>query len=283
MEPEPDRVGPRDFVAEIVDEVHLQAQQAPNQIKNRNESKQARARGEAYVDRKGNVRRERGLQVGDCSKCRLDCSTISEEIRSGVLGEYLELGDWEKQKQYCCSRIEKRVAGSQTGRRLNTFAYFLRVPADEGDYVRRPNLAVHRPKKDQCSKCIIFSNLPEAEKEQKREEHEWHIRLKDTANKEKAEDKQRCENYPIFHSINFDLQSVLYSPSTEASVMFYKLKLSNYNLTIWRQNDKGGYCYFWPECEGKRGSVEIGTCLLEYLTSSLPESQCSAIRRGEGA
>ena len=93
MEPEPHRVGPRDFVAEIVDEVHLQAQQAPNQIKNRNESKQARARGEAYVDRKGNVRRERGLQVGDCSKCRLDCSTIFlRKFGLGSLGNILSWG-----------------------------------------------------------------------------------------------------------------------------------------------------------------------------------------------
>lgn len=44
-----------------------------------------------------------------------------------------------------------------------------------------------------------------------------------------------------------------------------------YNFTIFDSYKNDWYCYVWDECNGKKGSAEIGTCLLNYL-SQLPES-----------
>lgn len=48
--------------------------------------------------------------------------------------------------------------------------------------------------------------------------------------------------------------------------MFYSRKLCVYNLTIYEGAKRNiGYCYFWNEINGKRGSSEIGTTLFKYI------------------
>ena len=73
-------------------------------------------------------------------------------------------------------------------------------------------------------------------------------------------------------SVTFDLQSVLQIPSFQASLTYYMLKLCVYNLTVYEQrNPSNAHCYTWQETEGKRGAIEIGTCIYEYL-KSLPNT-----------
>lgn len=48
----------------------------------------------------------------------------------------------------------------------------------------------------------------------------------------------------------------------------YRYQLSTYNFTVCDITPKGQgavYCYLWHEAEGKRGAVEIGTRVLNYL------------------
>ena len=73
-------------------------------------------------------------------------------------------------------------------------------------------------------------------------------------------------------SVTFDLQSVLQIPSFQASLTYYMRKLCVYNLTVYEQrNPSNAHCYTWQETEGKRGAIEIGTCIYEYL-KSLPNT-----------
>jgi len=44
-----------------------------------------------------------------------------------------------------------------------------------------------------------------------------------------------------------------------------------YNFTIFDGHNKDGYCFVWDESNGKKGSSEIATCLLKYITQ-LPET-----------
>lgn len=37
-----------------------------------------------------------------------------------------------------------------------------------------------------------------------------------------------------------------------------------YNFTIYENPSASGYCYLWTEVDGRKGSDEIGTCLLKY-------------------
>lgn len=72
------------------------------------------------------------------------------------------------------------------------------------------------------------------------------------------------------HFMNLDcvlqfLQKVLNTPQGEASSFYYKRKFATYNLMIYDIGKKMGYCYVWNESEAKRGSNEIGTCLLKFI------------------
>lgn len=67
---------------------------------------------------------------------------------------------------------------------------------------------------------------------------------------------------------SFDLQSTLQLPSSEVSLMFYSRKLNMFNLTIYESSTPNdAYCYTWTEVNGKRGSSEIGSCLLKWFQS----------------
>ena len=53
---------------------------------------------------------------------------------------------------------------------------------------------------------------------------------------------------------------------------YYDRKLCCYNVTIYEQGQPhNAHCYLWSEVDGRRGSNEIGSCLLQYL-QSLPQS-----------
>lgn len=114
------------------------------------------------------------------------------------------------------------------------------------------NLAFHRPKKDQCGTCEKFNHLQSAQKATAQEAFDQHMKNKLDARLAKNNDKERATQDKTFRSISFDLQAVLYTPCSNVSTLFYKLKLSAYNFTIFEQaQPHDGYCYFWNETEGK--------------------------------
>lgn len=132
-----------------------------------------------------------------------------------------------------------------------------------------PPLCTYKPKKDQCSKCNQYrdakdkSNLEESWKE--------HVRRKTEASEMKKEDMDKGKSDPEnIRTITFDLQAILTLPFAGDCQIFYKRKLSLFNFTIY-DSKKDGYCYLWDETHGKKGSSEIGTCILHYLLK-LPET-----------
>lgn len=129
------------------------------------------------------------------------------------------------------------------------------------------NFAFHVPKKDMCNRCVAFSHLSPEEKAKEAETHAEHLAMKDMAQAEKTKDKERCSRDPSFRSYTFDLQQTLQTPSSHANLFYYKRKFSSYNLTVFCQSSKDATCFLWPETEGKRGSCEIGTCLMRVLNS----------------
>lgn len=55
-------------------------------------------------------------------------------------------------------------------------------------------------------------------------------------------------------------------PCSLVSQVYYKRKLSCYNLSFYSLGDKGT-CFLWNETDGERGSCEVATCLHKYVTS----------------
>ncbi len=77
-------------------------------------------------------------------------------------------------------------------------------------------------------------------------------------------DKISAKGSSTVRYATFDLQAVLTSPFAGDCLIYYSRKLSVLNFTIF-DSKENGICYLWPEIEGKKGSSEIGTCLLKYL------------------
>ena len=134
------------------------------------------------------------------------------------------------------------------------------------------NLSFHKPKKDYCSFCHQY-NSTNKEKEDIQAEFEAHQRRKlqahNAKNKYKAEAKESSNTVVA----TFDLESVLPSPKLTESSVYYKRKLSTYNLTVYSLADNRRTCYMWHEGTAGRGSSDIASCMLKYLTSQKPEKE----------
>ena len=144
-------------------------------------------------------------------------------------------------------------------------------------FARDFNLGFYVPKKDQCKICVQRERLDGAERENyDRDIYNPHVDRKVRANSAKSADKEHASESlktgdGSYRSINFDLQSVLYTPCSAVGPLFYKRKLAVYNFTIYEQITHEGFCFLWNETIAKRGSDEVGSCLKKYL-DQLPPS-----------
>ena len=134
------------------------------------------------------------------------------------------------------------------------------------------NLGFHKPKKDLCHVCALYLEEKRyGELTTEREtEYKEHIERKKEAREEKAKDKELSKQNDEIHCATFDLEAVLATPCSNVSQVHYKRKLAVYNLTVYSVGDKEATCYVWDETEGRKGSCEVGTCLIRYM-KSLPQ------------
>ncbi|KAL4119072.1 hypothetical protein QTP88_011939 [Uroleucon formosanum] len=65
-----------------------------------------------------------------------------------------------------------------------------------------------------------------------------------------------------------DLQQVLFCPTLTHSNMFYQRQLSNYNFAIHNMGNNAVSMHLWYECMAKRGSLEIASCILNFIESN---------------
>nr|CAI5861067.1 unnamed protein product [Callosobruchus analis] len=127
------------------------------------------------------------------------------------------------------------------------------------------NLSFFIPKKDLCDTCHNFENLPVEKKSEMEEEYQQHLRNKELSRQIKNNDKESARSNPLQVSVVFDLQQVLSVPKSNVGVSYYKLKLSTYNFTMYNLLSKECQCFMWNECIARRGSSEIGSCLLKFV------------------
>lgn len=139
-------------------------------------------------------------------------------------------------------------------------------------FCKNYNLSFFHPKKDQCLTCSRYQQASPDEKQRLEADYEYHLRRKNESQEAKAADKERAKMDESFMSVTFDLQSVLQIPSSEVSLTYYMRKLTMYNLTVYEAAPPNkAFCYCWTEINGKKGSCEIGTCLLKYIRTLPPE------------
>lgn len=124
------------------------------------------------------------------------------------------------------------------------------------------NISFFIPKKDQCDFCESFKNADNEAKQKLLESYNAHINEKKLSRLEKEADKTNLNRSVV---AVYDLQAVMPVPRGQISSFYYKSKLNCFNFTISDLHAKDVHCYFWNETEGKRGAIEIGSCVLGYL------------------
>ena len=130
---------------------------------------------------------------------------------------------------------------------------------------REQKISIHRPKKDQCSLCNSYRQGADATKENLKERYESHISEKNTVRELKEACKKQAKEDKKILCANFDLQQVMYLPSSKDSQIFYKRRLSNFNFTFYNIGASECDCFVWHEGQGGRGSSEMSTCVHEAL------------------
>lgn len=146
------------------------------------------------------------------------------------------------------------------------------------------NIGFFAPKKDQCDQCEAYKNATEDQKTELETKNNEHLEEKDLSRKEKENDKERAKNHEITLAV-YDLQAVMPIPVGQTSAFFYKSRLNCFNFTVsilflflvkcfeclllFKVTEIGpdkSKAFFWHEALGNRGAIEIGTCILKYLT-----------------
>ena len=113
------------------------------------------------------------------------------------------------------------------------------------------NIKVKKPKSDQCNTC----------------ERAYLVNADDSLNKERADRlrQQQKLDRKLPNCLTFDLQQVQPLPDLLVSKAFYSRKMWIYNLGVNRTKTNDGIMHLWLESEGKRGSVEITSCLFKTI------------------
>ncbi len=134
------------------------------------------------------------------------------------------------------------------------------------------NIGFYHPRKDQCQTCAHFKLATDEQKVELQAEQDAHLKRKELAQEEKQSAIAKAKEDGDTVVATFDLQSVLQVPSSEVSPFYYKRKLCVYNLTVYECTEpQRGHCFLWSEIDGKRGSNEIGSCLLQFIRGLPPE------------
>lgn len=115
--------------------------------------------------------------------------------------------------------------------------------------------------------CESYQNADEEAKADKLNEKNIHESEKQQSRIEKSRDKKNAQSN-LCKVACFELQAVLPTPCGEISSFYYKSKLSTYNLSFFNMGSGTGHCYLWHEGLARRGSNEVGSCILHFLENN---------------
>ncbi|CAH1973396.1 unnamed protein product [Acanthoscelides obtectus] len=133
------------------------------------------------------------------------------------------------------------------------------------------NFSFFIPKKDLYDICNKYDGGTTEERTEMEEEYQLHRKNKDIGRDLKNADKQTAKQNTEFCAAVFDLEQILPLPKSNVGMAYYKLELSTYNFTIFKLANSEEHCYMWYESVGKRGSSEIGICLMRFIDLKVHE------------
>ncbi|KAL7633831.1 UNVERIFIED_CONTAM: hypothetical protein RMT77_015787 [Armadillidium vulgare] len=130
------------------------------------------------------------------------------------------------------------------------------------------NVGIYAPKKDTCQLCDRLSmqiqNNPSENLKGQLNSHQMRAQYARERFQQSTVVAKQC---PDILSFSFNLEKTLSLPYINSPVMYYKRPLWLYNFVIKTLHDNQCYTCVWVENEGKCGSREICSCILEFLNS----------------
>lgn len=125
------------------------------------------------------------------------------------------------------------------------------------------NLSIFSPKKDQCDKCCQYNtkNLPE-------EEYQRHLLKKNQARDEKSNDKISVKAGEC-HLFTCDLMAVQLLPYSQASSIYFKMKLAVHNYTVYNLSTHESTCYWFDESQTELVASTFASCLIDIIEETL--------------
>jgi len=129
------------------------------------------------------------------------------------------------------------------------------------------------PRSDTCKQCDFFYNkLIAADTEEERKKIEIDSMLHHSRAEQSYDALKKDTEFARLNSstvvLCVDLQQVLFCPTLTHSNMFYQRQLSNYNFAIHNMGNNAVSMHLWYECIAKRGSLEIASCILNFIESN---------------
>ncbi|CAH1098426.1 unnamed protein product [Psylliodes chrysocephalus] len=127
------------------------------------------------------------------------------------------------------------------------------------DAFKMRNMALFRPKKDECEKCASYKVETVTE-----EDYQLHMVRKKEARLEKDKDKKE-------HSFVFtaDMQAVFMAPKSQVSTLYYRTKLQVHNMCFYNLRNNDGFCFLWNETEGGLNSEEFASIWVCFLQEKI--------------
>lgn len=158
------------------------------------------------------------------------------------------------------AKLHKIYNSHQPSQYKSSLSMFSRVFC--GEY----NIGFSSPAADCCALCIRLKDNIKKEKDPKKKSD---LMIERRIHKKRADAfyKLAKENPPNSISFCFDLQQVQPLPRTPISDAFYSHQISFYVFCCVGMNSKSPTFYTWTEVQAGRGSVQIGSALLNYLDS----------------
>lgn len=131
----------------------------------------------------------------------------------------------------------------------------------------RQNIALFRPKKDQCDLCMAYhhDHIEEAD-------YQAHQRKKTEAREQKAKDKEMAVSNPgQVLALTLDMQAVKLAPFLRCTSIYFKKKLCVHNYTLFDLRSKDVYCFLWDETQASLDATNIASILYKFLDTYIEE------------
>lgn len=176
----------------------------------------------------------------------------------------------DKMESHYCRKDSKKIyiaAAFKT--KADIYKDYVNKCSDEGidpvsiftfsKYFAELNLALFKPRKDQCDICVGFKAHHTLI-----QEYNAHILKKERAHLEKHSDKVAAKKGRS-HVFTMDVQAVKLCPNINASAIYFKQRLQVHNFTIYNLASHQCTNYWWSEIDGDLSASTFISIIVYHL------------------